>query len=365
MYGYRPSVEAIRIQYDIANELRSRLFDIAADQIDFLLVILPTKEKGGELYTCIKKLADQDLGLKTVCVAEETLLRNARQLNQLVANLALKINLKLGGVNQIVGSEQIERLQSTKTMVVGLDVTHPSPGSSKDDPSIAGIVASVDGLLAQWPAEVRVQARSRDEMITALAGMMASRLILWERTNGCLPENVLIYRDGVSEGQYQTVIKKELPDIRKACANLYSLPEQEQSLPRLTIAIVGKRHHTRFYPTRTQDSQGRFGNCIPGTVVDRGVTQARNWDFFLQSHAAIQGTARPAHYHIILDEIFTGSKSKKQPDPRWASGSENNQQNVFEELTLAMTHVFGRATRIISTPAPVRYADMVFERARC
>jgi hypothetical protein len=33
----------------------------------------------------------------------------------------------------------------------------PSPGSASTAPSVAGIVASVDGTLAQWPAEIRVQ----------------------------------------------------------------------------------------------------------------------------------------------------------------------------------------------------------------
>jgi hypothetical protein len=40
--------------------------------------------------------------------------------------------------------------------------------------------------------------------------------------------------------------------------------------------------------------------------VDRGVTEARAFDFFLQSHAAVQGTARPAHYIVVHDDIFAG-----------------------------------------------------------
>jgi eukaryotic translation initiation factor 2C len=27
------------------------------------------------------------------------------------------------------------------------------------------------------------------------------------------------------------------------------------------------------------------------------------WDFYLCSHVAIQGRARPVHYHILIDEI--------------------------------------------------------------
>jgi eukaryotic translation initiation factor 2C len=42
-------------------------------------------------------------------------------------------------------------------MVVGMDVTHPGPGSSKGAPSIAAIVASTDAKFAQYPASLRIQ----------------------------------------------------------------------------------------------------------------------------------------------------------------------------------------------------------------
>ncbi|KAL8314787.1 hypothetical protein RB597_007010 [Gaeumannomyces tritici] len=54
---------------------------------------------------------------------------------------------------------------------------------------------------------------------------------------------------------------------------------EKKGLPRLTVVIVGKRHHTRFYASREGDAD-RSSNPKPGTVVDQGITEARNWDFF-------------------------------------------------------------------------------------
>jgi eukaryotic translation initiation factor 2C len=99
---------------------------------------------------------------------------------------------------------------------VGIDVTHPSPRSSSSAPSVAAVVASVDEWLGQWPAEIRIQP-ARQEMVAGLDEMFKSRLLLWQKHNKALPENVLVYRDGVSEGQYNIVLDKELPMLQAAC----------------------------------------------------------------------------------------------------------------------------------------------------
>ncbi|KAH1988429.1 hypothetical protein KXV97_003028, partial [Aspergillus fumigatus] len=150
---------------------------------------------------------------------------------------------------------------------------------------------------------IRIQA-SRQEMVAALDTMLQSRLKHWVAVNRQLPENIIVYRDGVSEGQYNLVVEKEIPLLKSACEPMY-----QNGLPRLSVIIVGKRHHTRFYPTH-EDRADRSSNPQNGTVVDRGVTEARDWDFYLQAHSALQGTARPAHYYIVWDEIFSVQKPR-------------------------------------------------------
>lgn len=240
-------------------------------------------------------------------------------------------------------------------MVVGLDVTHPSPGSKEGAPSVAGIVASVDKWLGQWPADFNVQL-GKKEMVAALESMMISRLNVWKKRNsGALPVNIIMYRDGVSEGQYQLVLDEELPLIRNACRQLYPPDATKQGFPKVSIIICGKRHHTRFYPTAEKDAD-RSSNCEPGTIVDRGVTEVGSWDFFLQAHCCLQGTARSAHYYVILDEIFRGIKPTSQ---------HKSAADALEELTHSMSHLFGRATKAVSLCPPAYYADLLCTRLRC
>jgi hypothetical protein len=195
-------------------------------------------------------------------------------------------------------------------------------------------------------------------MVDDLASMLKSRLELWQARNKSLPDNILIYRDGVSDGQMNLVLTKELPELRRACndekfQNYY----KKAGPPKISIIIVGKRHHTRFYPTKMEDAS-KTHNCNPGTVVDRGVTQARTWEFYLQAHHCLQGTARPAHYVVILDEILRNQKVK-------ADQRHQHAADALEDLTHNMCHLFGRATKAVSICPPAYYADILCERARC
>ena len=97
--------------------------------------------------------------------------------------------------------------------------------------------------LAQWPVDVRINTAGK-EMVDLLGPMLRTRLELWQSRHGdALPDNLLIYRDGVSESQYKAVIKEELAALIDACKNVYG----SRGPPKTTLIIVGKRHHTRFF----------------------------------------------------------------------------------------------------------------------
>ena len=325
-------------------------FAINPKRPKLILVIIPEAVMT-TVYNRVKYACDVKEGILNICVIDS---KFARANPQYLANVALKFNLKLGGINHSLDPPKLGLLGQKKTMVVGIDVTHPSPGSSSNAPSVAGMVASIDEWLGQWPADIRVQP-ARQEWVADLSAMLKSRLLFWRDKNRSLPENILVYRDGVSEGYYDIVLDQELPALRGACEAVYPAPDTKVGKPRISIIIVGKRHNTRFYPTKMEEAD-RGGNPMNGTVVDRGVTEARNWDFFLQAHAAIQGTARPAHYYIIYDEIYKDFKSTTQL-PTAA--------DALEDMTHNMCYLFGRATKAVSICPPAYYADLVCTRARC
>lgn len=241
----------------------------------FVLCILPYGDVA--IYNSIKTVADTKAGIHTVCVIGQKFMKDGPRQAQYFGNVALKFNLKAGGTNQTIDPAKLGVVGEGKTMVVGVDVTHPSPGSKDGAPSVAGVVASRDQYLGQWPGTWAIQ-ESRKEMVIALEGMFLSRLKLWQKYNKSLPENILVYRDGVSEGQYQLLLDNELPQLRNACRQAYPADVTKKGLPRISIIVCGKRHHTRFYPAQEGEAD-KSSNCVPGTVVDRGVTETGKCKF--------------------------------------------------------------------------------------
>ncbi|KAK7683759.1 hypothetical protein QCA50_013135 [Cerrena zonata] len=326
------------IRKNAVGAIRSALMTIKPKP-SLVMVMLSSADK--HIYSGIKHLCDVYLDVATVCVQSSKIRKEKGQM-QYYANVALKVNMKTGGVNHRIDPRNIQWLSQAPTMLVGMDVTHPGPGTVSGTPSIAAVVASIDKDFGQFPASMKIQ-ESKKEMITALADMMVERLEAFKAKSRVLPSRVLVYRDGVSEGQFNTVISEEMPEI-KAAFKKFSTPQQPYS-PKLTIVICGKRHHTRFYPTEAENAD-KDGNPRPGTVVDRGVTAVYEFDFFLQAHGGLQGTTRPTHYYVVHDEIGFGA-------------------DQLQGLTNNVSYMFARATKAVSLVSPAYYADLACERGRC
>lgn len=287
-----------KIILDDEDDVALEVFLEAATKANFdvIWVVIPPGMKS--LYDRIKYLGDVKFGITTVVSVDRMVLgkSDGQGRGQYFGDEALKVNLKLKGRNQVVSSS-LYFVNDGETMILGVDVTHPSADRRKIKyPSVAGVVMC-DNHLARYHSVLSIQ-NKRQEMISRLGYMVASMLQKWRAIHGTLPRNILIYRDGVSEGQYDMVRDQELVFIKKACEPIYA--EGGLPPPRITVIIVAKRHHTRFAPKYDADKKG---NCRAGLVVDRGITDMRLWNFFLQPHSTIQGQ------HGLVITLWSTTKS--------------------------------------------------------
>ncbi|CAG5124840.1 unnamed protein product [Candidula unifasciata] len=303
--------------------------------LQLIIVVLPGKTP---IYAEVKRVGDICFGLATQCVQSKNVNNLNKNSLQTLSNLCLKINVKLGGVNNILLPSIRPHVFHEPVIFLGADVTHPPAGDTQK-PSIAAVVGSMDAHPSRYSATVRIQDH-RQEVIHDLSAMVKELLIQFYRTTSFKPTRIIFYRGGASEGQFSTVLGYELRAIRECCMKL-----EVDYQPGITFIVVQKRHHTRLFCANSNDRTGKGENIPAGTAVDQGITHPREFDFFLCSHAGVQGTSRPSHYHVLWDD-------------------NHFKADELQILTYQLCHTYVRCTRSVSIPAPAFYAHLVAFRAR-
>ncbi|KAK0460386.1 argonaute-like protein [Desarmillaria tabescens] len=245
---------------------------------------------------------------------------------QYFANVCLKLNVKLGGINLIPWPTSVPALTDVRnpTMIIGADVMHPPPGAN-DRPSYTAAV------------EMHVQ-KGRQEIIEHFQSMCKELIkdycdyhMVIEKKAQIKPKRIIVYR---GETIMHRCLLAVFTDSFRWC---FRNPRKKFLIlthdvdAKITFIIVRKRHHIRRKKTETR-------KALPcGTVVDRGISHPTEFNFYLLSHGGLLGTSRPTHYSVSPDNLQT--------------------------LMNALCYVYARSTRSVSIPAPVYYADTVCSRA--
>jgi hypothetical protein len=149
--------------------------------------------------------------------------------------------MKLGGLNYVLSKDDIyvKIFMSDDVLFMSYDVSKPPPlsnaqrrnGLTDSEPSCVGVRDRC--MRARMYTRVQMAATTcrekmlatidfllqpgRHEEVVGLETLTATMLARYERThNGRLPYRYVVYRDGVSEGEYAMCLSNELPRIRAA-----------------------------------------------------------------------------------------------------------------------------------------------------
>jgi aubergine-like protein len=270
----------IRLQSTRLEELINALREAtSAGNLTLALFVLP--DNRADRYNAIKKQCYVDTPVPSQCVLNRTL-QNEKGFMSVVSKLALQINVKLGGepwlINTPIGKN---------CMVIGMDVHHVGKGGK--GPSQMGFVSSINPSLTRYYSRVYT---NNDEMVSCIKAAFTSAVNEYRKHNNDFPHEIIIFRDGVGEGQLSRVQDGELGGIEDAMA-------QMQCPSKLCLTVVSKRIMQRFFAVQRGGSG--LNNPPPGTVVYDTVTKKDRYDFFLVPQSSRQGTVTPTHYNVLFD----------------------------------------------------------------
>ncbi|KAL0126990.1 hypothetical protein PUN28_005374 [Cardiocondyla obscurior] len=290
-----------------------------SNDVEMIVIVFPTNRT--DRYSAVKKLCCVQSAVASQVIIAKTISKPPK-LKSVTEKIALQINCKLGGALWTL------TMPLRNCMVCGIDVYHVGTGAGPKK-SVAGFVASLDNQLSKWHSRICMQA-SKQELVDMLQVCLISAVNAYQKHNNCTPDRIIIFRDGVGDGDLDYVENYEVKQLLATFSRI--APNYK---PQLSVIIVQKRINTRiFIKGRGRDD---LANPPPGTVIDSCVTRRNYYDFFLVSQNVREGTVTPTHYVVIHD-------------------SSNMETDHMQRLTYKLCHLYYNWPGTIRVPAPCQYA---------
>ncbi|XP_070499434.1 protein aubergine-like [Chironomus tepperi] len=289
---------------------------------EFLLIVVPNINC--ERYRAIKETSLYSFQFRPTPTQVITLkVMDSKAGLSVATNVAIQVNCKLGGIPWSIN------IPFNGLLTIGFSITN----DTKDKKVVYGaMVASMNPGKSNGTFFSCVNKHSKGSNCSDYFSVNISKIIdQYKKTYQALPERIIIYRDGVGEGQIQYVVGQELEDVKSSLNRHYS---KCQSKPKLAFIIINKKINTRIF----SQERNSYDNPLPGTVVDDVITLPERYDFYLISQSVKQGTVAPTSYNIIYDT------SRLKP-------------KEIQLLSYQLCHLYYNWSGTTRVPAVVQYAQ--------
>ena len=283
-----------------------------------VVCVLPDQRK--DRYDAIKKYCVAETGIVSQCVLSKTLSKE-KVVQSACTKIIMQMNVKLGGQLWAVD------IPMKNAMVIGIDVYHDS---LQKGTSVAGICASTNNEMTKYYSRVIFQ-RSSQELVDRLGPCFVDCLRKYHELNNALPQRIIVFRDGVGDGQMSFVANHEVEQITRCFAAFGGAYQ-----PKLCFVVVKKRISTRI-----MELSGRnVNNPPPGTLVADACVGKNSYEYFICAQSVRQGTTTPTNYTVVHD-------------------TSGLQPIHLQALTYKLTHLYYNWPGTVRVPAPCQYAHKI------
>lgn len=312
--------QIVELDNDNATMYAQALENCMRNDVQMIMAIV--SNNNADRYAAIKKKCCVDRAIPSQVIVERTITPkngNARGLLSIATKVAIQMNTKMGFAPWKMN------IPISGLMVIGFDVCHDTRDRSR---SFGAFVASMDQQRSDVYYSSACAHRNGEELSNSFGQMTRKALQCYISIHNELPKKIIVYRDGVGDGQFEFVIDHEVNQVKAVLSEIYQANNMLEAL-KMAFIVVTKRINTRVF--------NGPNNPPPGTVVDQVITMPERYDFFLVSQMVNQGTATPTNYNIIYDNCGLS------PDR-------------LQVLTHKLCHLYYNWTGTVRVPAVCQYA---------
>uniref|UniRef100_A0A8R1DRE7 Piwi domain-containing protein n=1 Tax=Caenorhabditis japonica TaxID=281687 RepID=A0A8R1DRE7_CAEJA len=234
------------------------------------------------------KALEQKYDLLTQEIKYETAEKVFRQA-QTRLNIVNKTNMKLGGLNYQIGSNSFK---NPGRLIIGFE-TSQRGGGGGDMPIAVGFAANMLDHFQKFAGGYVYVKRDRD-IYGPIVQSTLQKILQTVKKNRGAPSDILIYFNGVTEGQYALINEEFSASVKTACQKMH-----ESFKPNITIIASSKTHNERLY----QLEKNGIANLEPGSVIDHTIVSPVYNEWYHASSVARQGTTKTTKFTLIYTTI--------------------------------------------------------------
>nr|AEX87963.1 Otiwi13 [Sterkiella histriomuscorum] len=304
----------------------------------FVVVILGKNNQKAYIKTFL-----DDQGIPSQFILSETLQQRGNNLI-IFSNILKQINAKLSH-----DLYKIKLPSLRNTMVIGTNIVNI------DHESIIGLCASMNQEISQYytktdkhslPRREKKQSQrltqdQQESIITEKRSKIICKFIqkslvsYLEKNKGSLPDQIIIYRDGLGGSSLQEKVKKH--EIKEVISTIQAFKQDYD--PKIIYCLIDRNTSLRlFYKQNGDVSNPQAGTVLDSTLVENQGDQI--YDFFMIPHQVQSATAKPVHFKV-------------------AHNTSNLTKEQFEISTYHLCYNYLNVTGPIKTPAPCMYAKKI------
>eukprot|EP00922_Rhytidocystis_sp_ex-Travisia-forbesii_P010744 GHVS01015734.1.p1 GENE.GHVS01015734.1~~GHVS01015734.1.p1 ORF type:complete len:485 (+),score=80.90 GHVS01015734.1:1449-2903(+) len=355
-----------------AEEMNKKQLDDEDEALEpyLVVVLLPRGKVGDGIYTTLKNFMAKSLrgdggdeegnAIPSQFIANRTL-TDPKKLTIAMEKIACQIYNKLGGIIWVMPRENT----NISRMFIGID-SAPVPGSPFN---VCAMVSTRDDAMSCYFSDSpRI---TKDTIIEGLEHFIPKALRAFIDHSHCIPDQLIVYRDGGGEGELakvkafeETAVVNGLKEcdkkIRKWRESVKAKLEKakkegkqkavkslqmkvdvlSKDMPKFVFVICNKKVQYRFASDKSNS------NPPSGTIFKEGVVEKSRSEGgyeFLCIHQEVHSSASvtPTRYVVVYNEIPTDQLSEES----------------LQTITLQLSCMYPNWQGMVRVPAPVMLAN--------
>ena len=300
-------------------------------QYNIVVLLIDEYLQGKGFYDILKAQCLETRGIPTQFVLTKSLGKNGMSI---LSNILLQINSKIGGVSYRVDFDPA--IINRKLMIVGVDSSKSELDGVKCQ-SVSFCATLNDNFTKYTHKKLNASEGEITNTNLPIANFLVQALTEYFNLNKSFPKELIIYRQGVSQGEKQYT-EREVRAIHKLLSGSSDVKAFEGLVIPYYYILVNKKTSMKFFDMgKTRGLNCVYENPDSGLLITDKVVDSASFEFYIQPQKVTQGTATPTAFHVAYGNMSC--------------------PELIPKLTFDLCFLYSNWRGPVRLPAPLKYAE--------